>query len=123
MSIKAKVVINERHSIIMDQSNLLNETFGKDNWEVVQIEDEKWSEEYLTNLRYELEEGCRNVVFISPCPFLIAEMSFYSGLFKERGEFYPMIWIMHSNSKVSVKFRDECKFVPDKQSYKLIPIC
>ena len=123
MSIRAKVVINERHSLIMDQTNILNEQFGKGNWELVIIEDEKWSEKYLNELQNQLEHDCQNVAFISPCPLLIAEMSYYSGLFKDRGHEYPMIWIMHSNNKVSVKFRDQSRFVPEKQSYKLIPIC
>ncbi len=114
---KTIVVINERHTLIPEQVKLLDLQFGSGKWKTVEIEDQQWSLVYYDQLiRYIAYMNPSNVVFISPNGYMVAKMTHESCSLGYR------IWVMHSNDRVEIAFKDRVKYVPDRNSYRLLAI-
>ena len=77
-----KVIINEQHSIIKQQKQILKNKFGE--YEIVEVPTEGWTVEEIKEKTKKLEG--ETVVFVSPVPLLIKLLSFISG--DEAGQSY-----------------------------------
>lgn len=73
-----KVIINEQHSLMDEQVNILNEKFS-DNWEIFPVPANGWTLEEMKKVYEELKDGYI-VIFASPIPYLIRELSYGLGL-------------------------------------------
>lgn len=74
---KVYVILNEQHRLLPDQERLLNERFG-DAWEIYHVPADGWTLAEQRKKRDELETADA-VIFASPVPYLLKELSFYQG--------------------------------------------
>lgn len=76
---KTVVIINEQHSLLEEQEKILNERFSS-GWELFKIPSEgltiEQQKEIVENF---LNMGEITVIFCSPVPFLLKEISHFSG--------------------------------------------
>lgn len=79
---KAKVVLNEQHTLMDDQVKLLNEKFGEDGWEILPVPASGWTKEQMEEVLHKGEWGERlyhhDVVFASPVPYLLGKLVFHA---------------------------------------------
>lgn len=73
-----KVIMNEQHSLMKEQENILNEKFS-DNWEIFPVPANGWTLEEMKKVYEELKDGY-TIIFASPIPYLIRELSYSLGL-------------------------------------------
>jgi len=73
IKIKAKVILNEQHSLLPDQERVLDEKFGVGNWETLPIPASGWTLEDMDNVAMSFQG--EEVVFASPVPVLIKWLS------------------------------------------------
>ncbi len=118
---KALVVINARHTMIDQQEDLLDLKFGRNGWDVEEINDCRWEKSYYDQLIDHIEERKYDaIVFISATSYMIASFSFTYGRCLAVGEKYPEIFVMHSDERVERKFSYGVRYIPDKNSYRLL---
>lgn len=123
MKIITKVIINEQHTLLQQQMELLDKKFNRlgcnrcmyewdgkmsytcpicgntpthdiKGWEIMKVPAEGWSREEMDKLR---SSGAfsHGSVFVSPIPYLIRELSFLAG---EGATTYP--YIFHNDKRV-----------------------
>jgi hypothetical protein len=68
------VVLNEQHSLMEEQVSLLNEQFGE-NWEIVSVPSKGWTIDEQHQKVVKLVNNYGDVVFASPVPYLMKEVS------------------------------------------------
>lgn len=73
-----KVIINEQHSLMTEQVKILNEKFGE-QWEIFPVPANGWTLEEMRKVCEELQSGY-TIIFASPIPYLIRELSYSLGL-------------------------------------------
>lgn len=76
---KVFVILNEQHTLMEEQKNILNERFGM--FEIVAVPSEGWTakeQQQVCKTLVETEGGC-TVVFASPVPVLLKLASYWSG--------------------------------------------
>ena len=71
----AIVLLNEQHKLLPEQKELLDSRFPK--YKVKSVPAEGWTKERMETITDELVG--RTVVFVSPIPLLIRELSVVSG--------------------------------------------
>ena len=71
----AIVLLNEQHKLLPEQRELLNSRFPK--YKVKSVPTEGWTREEIETITDELVG--RTIVFVSPIPLLIRELSVISG--------------------------------------------
>ena len=54
---KAKVVLNEQHTLMEEQTKLLNEKFGEDGWEILPVPASGWTKEQMEEVLHKGEWG------------------------------------------------------------------
>lgn len=72
---KAKVVLNEQHTLMEDQVKLLNEKFGLDGWEIYPVPSSGWT---LSQMKEIIEKDRLynfDVVFSSPVPYMLGSLA------------------------------------------------
>jgi hypothetical protein len=70
----AKVIINEQHSLMPNQIELLDQKFGQENWERFNVPATGWTLEEQKELSHKLcgkKSEVKTVVFASPLPVMI----------------------------------------------------
>lgn len=123
MQKKVVALVNERHDVALDHSNMLNLFFGSENWQVLKIKDRLWGSKYFAALHDYLRDKSSDVVFISPVPLLLAEMAYRSGKnsdSEQRSE--PKVWLMHCEKRVQVNVDGKSLYFPSRDDWKLLPI-
>jgi hypothetical protein len=80
MERKAVVIINEQHSLFLEQKCILDREF--DNWEFITVPAEGWTLDEMKNLlynewaeEYDIPDMDVTFVFASPIPFLIRQIT------------------------------------------------
>lgn len=99
---KAKVIINEQHSLMKEQEDLLNRKFGEDGWEFLSVPSTGWTIEEQRKIAWELEGGIfkkSTVVFASPVPFLLARMGTVVGQEESTGVICTEIFLFHNDRR------------------------
>lgn len=77
---KTMVILNEQHKILEDQARVLNEKFGEGNWEIYPVPEQGWTlEEMEKNIIQDIYSKGDIVVFASPVPVLIMNLSYCEG--------------------------------------------
>ncbi|MGM8331807.1 hypothetical protein [Clostridium perfringens] len=77
VSTKAKVILNEQHSLLPNQQEMLNKKFGENGWEIFSIPSNGWTLreqlEKVEELKGSFEKETK-IVFASPLPIMIAHL-------------------------------------------------
>ncbi len=70
---KILVFLNEQHSLLPQQEQLLNDRFGRDNWEIYSIPATGWTRSEQEEKIHELvmADDQLSLVFASPVPYMI----------------------------------------------------
>ena len=101
---KAKVVINEQHSLLPEQEAILNSQFGEGNWELLKVPSQGWNLEEQREIEAKLLGECE-VVFASPVPvlmgLLIANTAYDNGYGDASGLGRPRkdIFVFHNDNR------------------------
>ncbi len=74
---RVAVIINEQHSMLQEQEEILNSQF--ESWELVKVPANGWSLEEIEEQFKLLSEGYHVVVFISPVPALLQKLALEAG--------------------------------------------
>lgn len=106
-----KVIMNEQHSLMEEQENILNEKFS-DNWEIFPVPAEGWTLEEMEKVYEELKSGY-TIIFASPIPYLIMKLSHDEGYYIATSE-NPLYGVVYSSSEVMI-------FHNDKREKKELP--
>ena len=92
---KAKVILNEQHTLLPEQESLLDTEFGEGQWEVYPLPNfglnEQEQENLAVNLIYE------NVVIASPCPLL----SLCLAVHKARNVTSCALYLFHADTRTA----------------------
>lgn len=110
---KTLVVINEQHSLLPQQAEILNSQF--EGWEFYKVPAEGWDKEAMDSVMSEMEG---RVVFCSPVPYMLKKLSFSAGMSQsaENGKYdYP--WGSYGEYKVT----EVLVFCNDKREKKELP--
>ena len=92
---KALVIINEQHSLLAEQELILNHTF-KENLEIKKVPAKGWTWTQQENIAREIiEMNITHVVFVSPVPVLLKELSYNWG--KDSNN--PIILVFHNDNR------------------------
>ena len=92
---KALVIINEQHSLLPDQVLILNHTF-KENLETKKVPAQGWTWTEQENIAREIiEMNITHVIFVSPVPVLLRELSYHWG----RNSNNPIILVFHNDNR------------------------
>jgi len=75
---KVKVLLNEQHSLLKEQEQILNEKFG-DSWEILSVPSKGWSIKEMDEIIRKEFSYWEVAVFASPIPYLIKRLSFRCG--------------------------------------------
>jgi hypothetical protein len=70
------IIINEQHSLLAEQREILTDKFGE--WETLLVPAEGWDKKERDKICENLE-GKQNIIFISPIPGMIKRLSAVSG--------------------------------------------
>lgn len=76
---KAQVVLNEQHKLLDEQVELLNEKFGREGWEIFSVPSTGWKLSDMNAVAAKLS-STTSVVFASPVPILIRNLSLQEGM-------------------------------------------
>ncbi|MFQ5631352.1 MAG: hypothetical protein ACE5I1_21475 [bacterium] len=85
---KAKVILNEQHTLQSEQKKLLDKQFGKGNWQILPISKTGLTLQQQHLLSIKLSDFKQPVVFMSTIPFLLAKLAINATLAECRGELY-----------------------------------
>jgi len=66
---KNQVIINEQHTLLQDQVDLLNHVYGVGMWERLDVPASGWTKDEMEAVV--AENGHNNLIFASPIPLLI----------------------------------------------------
>ena len=111
---KTLVVINEQHKLLDAQKRILDEKFS--NWEFLKVPADGWTLEDVkeTENKLKISKGVGSVVFVSPIPVLIANLSFSGGF--DHGYSHnpnanhvgdtPFVFIFHNDKREKVELSD-----------------
>ena len=69
-----KVILNEQHSLMEDQTRVLNEKFGANNWELHLVPSAGWTLDEI-NAQVDSLSSEEGVVFASPIPAMILKLA------------------------------------------------
>jgi hypothetical protein len=94
------VILNEQHSLMEEQQQLLNEKFG-DNWEIVPVPANGWTLAEQHKKVVELVNKYGDVVFASPVPFLMKEVSRESIIGENISLFN--VYVFHNDNREKVE--------------------
>lgn len=102
MSEKAKIVMNEQHTLLSDQTRVLDEHFPG-GWSLLPVPADGWT---LAEMRKIASRICvGNVVFASPVPALLAMLARESGWrsgIKDQISLEPLrVWVLHNDNRVA----------------------
>jgi len=92
-----KVIINEQHVLLKEQHDQILNIFGN-NWTYMVVPSDGWSIDDINNIVGELRDEDA-VVFVSPVPLLLRDLSFERG-FAQASE-YPQIWLFVKENRQS----------------------
>ena len=92
---KALVIINEQHSLLAEQRLILNHTF-KENLKIKNVPAKGWTWTQQENIAREIIElNITHVVFVSPVPVLLRELSYHWG----RDSKNPIVLVFHNDNR------------------------
>lgn len=77
MKMKAKVILNEQHSLLPEQEGILDKKF-ENGWEIVPVPASGWTLAEMDEI-YEEYKVDHTIVFASPIPYLIQKFSYFMG--------------------------------------------
>lgn len=114
MKMKTLVVINEQHKLLEVQQQILNKKF--ENWEFLKVPANGWTLEDIKEIENKLKisQGVESVVFVSPIPVLIANLSFSGGFddgFSHNPNANhigdtPMVFVFHNDKRKKIELPD-----------------
>lgn len=114
---KAKVVINEQHSLMEDQYRALRER-GFSEIEFVKIPKDGLTKDEQMKLAEELKEE-KSIVFASPVPVLMAQLAFWAGA----GYGTDKIYVLHNDKREKRELPNgNIVSVVAKEGWELVPI-
>ncbi|HFD2052232.1 TPA: hypothetical protein ACF2DE_002963 [Clostridium perfringens] len=91
---KAKVILNEQHTLLPSQKVILDSEFGINGWDVLSVPSNGWSLseqlEVVESLKGTIEKQSK-IVFASPLPIIIGKLS--------RWNEYEDIYIFHNDKR------------------------
>ena len=103
---KTIVIMNEQHTMMVSQSAIMDERFGEFNWEVFPVPSNGWTKEEMDSLAQGWakvrESGwIKDVVFLSPIPYLLAKVASMRIHWSEEREMYypPRIHLFHNDRR------------------------
>ena len=92
------VILNEQHTLMEEQKQLLNATFGEEKWEIKKVPAEGWTKEQMDEEFYKLD--LCNVIFASPIPYLLKKLSYNSGFIgRDAMGDCPMVYVFHNDNR------------------------
>lgn len=92
---KAKVILNEQHTLLTEQKSLLDEQFGKGQWEILSLPKVGLNEQEQRKLAHKLRAEI--VVIASPCPL----MSLLLAAVKGRDDARNTIFLFHADARTA----------------------
>ena len=116
----AIIIINETHSLLPKQEELLRERF--DDFELLRVPSRGWTRSEMEKVLKELYG--RNVVFVSPIPYMVASLSFYAG-FARGKDFYGepgRVFIFHNDRRRKEEIDGRIISKIDPKGWELIEI-
>ena len=91
----ALVIINEQHSLLTEQELILNHVF-RENWEIKKVPAKGWTWTEQEDIAAQIiETNIAYVVFVSPVPVLLRELSYEWG----RDTNNPIIYVFHNDKR------------------------
>lgn len=123
---KAKVVINEQHSLFPDQERALKEVF--EEFELVKIRENGMKKAELMKLASQLIDN-GPVVFASPVPILMGYVAYYAGYGAAgndegvllRGAFTE-VYVFHNDRRVKKESNGKIISAVAKEGWELVKI-
>lgn len=108
MSTKAKVIINEQHSLMEEQKNILEAKYCAGGWECYLVPAKGWSLSEQREQESILASQSGDVIFASPVPFLLAALSWRHGenCSAEQGAYISMhcgVYLFHNDNREKVE--------------------
>lgn len=76
---KAKIIINEQHTLVRGQQDILNDKYGIDRWELHLVPASGWTLAEQKKQESTLLAHPGDVIFASPVPFLLASLAYRRG--------------------------------------------
>jgi len=103
MSAKTAVIMNEQHTLLEEQETILNDRFP--GWEYLKVPAKGWNKNEIDEVIRSLSKH-GTVIFVSPLPYMVKEMSRQAGL-AEAGAICPdriytsapKVLIFHNDSR------------------------
>ncbi len=89
-----KVFLNVQHSLLREQTQLLNQKFGC-KWEIYPIPMDGWTKTEMDKVIWEL--GGKTVVFASPVPYILKELA---------GQNPEGTYIFHNDNRTKKESKD-----------------
>ena len=115
----AIVLLNEQHKLLPEQKELLDSKFPK--YKVKSIPAEGWTREEMETITDELVG--RTVVFVSPIPLLIRELSVISGAEMQqdfRNKEFTKVFLFHNDKREKKEINGKIISVISKTGWELV---
>lgn len=88
------VVLNEQHSLLPEQEELLDREFGAGKWKIYSVPQQGWTLNQMFEVIPILAKA-RAVVFASPVPFVLGQLSYLKG----KNPDYPEVYVFHNDNR------------------------
>lgn len=99
---KAKVILNEQHSLMDSQKAILDQTFEENGWEFLKVPANGWTLEEQIKIANSLVGTVfekSTIIFASPVPVLMARLSSLMGEQKALKIQGTQIFILHNDKR------------------------
>lgn len=103
---KTLVVINETHSLLPEQEQILKQKF--DSFDFLKVPSSGWTlEEMKEKINSIIENETDHVVFVSPIPYMIQKLSYQYAWYEANTNYNasfpivkcPRIWVFHNDNR------------------------
>ena len=114
---KVKVVLNEQHTLLDNQKELISNKFG-DQWEILSVPAAGWNRKEIGEVAKELANA--TVVFASPIPLLLGTLAHEQGSGHSEG---LQVFLLHNDKREKKELpTGKVISVVAKTGWELIPI-
>lgn len=91
---KVKVIMNEQHTLLPEQEELLNKKFKDNGWELYKIPAKGLNLKEMDGLVDELMN--QFVIFVSPIPYVIMRLNEFIYI---NGTTQKRVWVFHNDNR------------------------
>ena len=119
------IIINEQHTMLPDQIKQIETLYPNTDFqlEYVKVPTKGWTFEEMEKVRDEIwNRGYFAVIFVSPIPVLLKELSYYEGHDTAKGrKNVPHIFVFHNDKREKKELPDgRIVYTVAKEGWKLL---